>query len=429
MWLIYEVLLVIGLILYLPSALWRRRLPHRGWTMRLGWYPADVTKRLERPGAIWIHAVSVGEVMAVPPLIQRFVTEYPERPLVVSTMTPSGFAVASKVLGDQAVIIYGPLDLRWVVRRALQVIRPRVLLLVESELWPVWIHLSTTQRIPVVVINGRVSARAYRRYLWVKPWLKGMLESVDQFLMQSDQDAQRLIAMGAPPDRVKVLGSLKWDASVALRPSEDAHHALAQRLRVDGEAPLIVAGSTHRGEELVLMEAFQALRRHHPSARLVIAPRHLERVGEVEALSRRGGLSVQRASQLGPSSRPWDVVIVDSLGQLPLYYGLATAVFVGGSLIPHGGQNPLEPASLGKPIMFGPFMDNFAEIASQLTAHQAATQLANEQELAKTLQDFLTNRTHAQAMGQRAKELTERFAGCTQRTFAALNPLLTAPPS
>jgi len=420
---VYELLLLIGLSLYLPRALWRKRLPHRGWMMRLGRYPTAVHKQLGSRRTIWVHAVSVGEIMAVQPLVHELLAFATDTPLVLSTITPSGFQVASRWLGERGVTIYAPLDFRLTVRWSLEAIRPRMLLLVESELWPTLVHLTKHQQGSVAVVNGRISERAYRRYLWVRPWLKGVLESVDLFLMQTEEDARRLVAMGAPPSRVQVLGSLKWDASLISRPKPAELAALSARLGLGAGDALIVAGSTHRGEERALLEAFQGLRAQLDHVRLIIAPRHLERVGEVEALSRQSGLSVRRVSQTASASS-WDVAIVDTLGQLPAHYGLATVVFVGGSLIPHGGQNPLEPASLGKPIIFGPSMENFAEIARQLLAHQAAYQLQDRSELTSILQGFLVDQARREAMGQRAQALVERLSGTSTRTLEALKEFL-----
>lgn len=428
MWLLYDILLIIGLLGYLPKALWRKRLPHRGWMMRLGRYPATVHQRLNGRRAIWVHAVSVGEVLAVQPLIQRFLTDYPDTPLVLSTITPAGFEVASRLLGDRGVTIYSPLDFRLTVRRTLQVIQPRILLLVESELWPNLIRLLKQRHIPVVVVNGRVSERACRRYLWVRPWVKALLGSLEALLMQTEVDAERVIRMGAPAARVRVLGSLKWDASLLTRPTRQDLDAVAARLGVKVGDPLIVAGSTHRGEEEVVLQTFRTLRASHPSLRLLLAPRHLERVVEVEALIRQynfTSLRTSQASHLGD----WEVGLVDTMGQLALYYGLATVTFIGGSLIPHGGQNPLEPAGLGKPIVFGPFMHNFADIARQLLSHQAAQQLASGAELVSVLSRLLADGVEACAIGRHAQELIERSGGSTQRTLDALKALLTPSPS
>jgi len=431
MWLLYEFLLSIAFLLYLPRAIWRRRLPHRGWSMRLGRYPASIRQALEGRSAIWVHAVSVGEVLAARPLLEGLSKARAREALVVSTVTPSGFQLASTHQHCASTEIYFPLDLRICVTRALEAIRPRVLLLMESELWPVMISTAKARGVSIAVINGRISPRAFRRYQWVKPWLQHMMSQVDLFLMQTQQDAERVITLGAPRDRIRVIGSLKWDASVGTRPSPDAIRSQAARIGLNGQDPVLVAGSTHRGEEELLLRAFKNLRRTYPHARCILAPRHLERLGELEFLSCGAGFVSQKLSQ-GPEGRsppgadpgPWDVGLVDTFGQLPLYYGMASVVFVGGSLIPHGGQNPLEPASLGKPVVFGPSMHNFAEIAQQLLAHRAARQLKAASELPATLQDLLGNRPSAEAMGRRAQDVVEQSRGTTQRTLEALQPLL-----
>ena len=418
---LYELLYVIGLLVYVPRGIWRMRLPHRGWRMRLGRYDPEVRRRLEGRRSIWIHAVSVGETLAAQPLIHGLGQAYPRHPLVLSAVTPSGFSVAAKGLDAKGVPIYFPLDLRGCVRRALDAIRPRILLLMESELWPTVIRLTKARGIPIAVVNGRISPRAFRRYRRVPRWSAGTLRDVDLFLMQSQEDADRITQLGAPSQAVRVVGNLKWEASSGTRPSPDALRSTAARLGLNGQEPLIVAGSTHRGEEDALLEAFQALRTSHSTLRLIIAPRHLERLDEIEALIRERGFTSARCSQ-APSGA-WEVGLVDTFGHLPTYYGLAHVVFVGGSLIPHGGQNPLEPASLGKPVLFGPSMHNFSTIVHQLLSRRAARQLSGRTELTPALQEFLSNGRAAHTMGHRAQELVEASRGTTRRILEALLPL------
>jgi len=313
--------------------------------MRLGCYPASVTDRLAGRRAIWVHAVSVGEVQAAGPLLQLLAQAYPQDPLVLSSITPGGFELASRQLDGRVIPVYFPLDLRCSVDRALETLRPRILLLMESELWPTVIRLTKARGVPVAVVNGRLSARAFARYHWVRPVVGAMLNRVDLFLMQSQADANRLLELGVRPERVQVAGNLKWDASLKVRPEPEAIRGLAGRLRLTGQT-VLVAGSTHRGEEGVILDAYRLLRGAQQDLRLILAPRHLERLEEVEALVRRAGWKPVRLSSGSPGG--WDVGLVDTFGQLPLYYGLATLVFVGGSLIPHGGQNPLEATGLGK---------------------------------------------------------------------------------
>lgn len=426
MWWLYELLVVIGLLCYIPRAIWRKRLPHRDWSMRLGRYPRPVVESLRGRRSLWVHAVSVGEVLAVQPLVRRLAQAYPENPLVLSTITPGGFAMASTQLATLVTPVYFPLDLRGCVTRALETFQPCLLLLTESELWPAVIHAAGSRHVPIVVMNGRISARAFKRYHLLQPWLARLLTRVDLFLMQSQMDADRMLQLGAPVDRVKVVGSLKWDASIGSRPSAEAIQATAAQAGINAQDRVLVAGSTHRGEEAALLHAFLALRGSYETLRLIVAPRHLERVAEVEGLIRQAGLKAVRLSQDANAGR-WEVGIIDAYGRLPHYYGLATIVFIGGSLIPHGGQNPLEATSLGKPVMFGPSMENFQAITHQLLAHHAARQLTGGEEVTALLHELLANPMETQAMGRRAQELTERFQGATQRTLDALAPLLDQP--
>ncbi len=424
MWWLYEALLLLSFLLYLPRAVARRRLPHRGWSMRLGRYPREVLDALRGRRALWIHAVSVGEVSAVRPLVNALIQRHPSEAPVLSTLTPGGYAMASQAIEGRGAAIYVPLDLRACVDRALNVLRPRVLLLMESELWPVLILRAHERGVPVIVVNGRISERAFRRYQAVKPWMAGTLHRVERFLVQGEGDAERLRQMGALSGRIQVVGSLKWDASVGARPTPEMLQSAAARIGL-GPETVIVAGSTHRGEEAAIVEAFRALRSSNRDARLLIAPRHLERVEEIEQLVRRAGFIAARLSNAGPAQR-WEVGIVDSFGELSKLYGLATVVIIGGSFIPHGGQNPLEAASLGKPIVFGPSMHNFSEIAPPLVAHQAARQLSHSRELAAALQELVANRAKADQMGRRARELTEQSGGALARTLDALAPILTS---
>ncbi len=423
MWWLYELLILIGLLVYIPRAIWRRRLPHRGWSMRLGRYPRSVVESLRGRRSLWVHAVSVGEVLAVQPLLHRLAQAYPENQLVLSTITPGGFAIASTQLATLVTPVYFPLDLRPCVRRALDTFQPRILLLMESELWPAVIHATSSRHMPIVVMNGRISSRAFKRYHLMQPWLGRLLKRVDLFLMQSQMDVDRILQLGAPTDRVKVVGSLKWDASIGSRPSAEAIQATAAQVGLGAYDRVLVAGSTHRGEEAEVLRAFLALRGSYETLRLMLAPRHLERVAEVESLVRQAGLKAVRLSH-GANAGRWEVGIVDTYGRLPYYYGLATIVFIGGSLIPHGGQNPLEATSLGKPVVFGSSMENFQSIAHQLLAHHAARQLTSGEEATALFNELLANPTETQAMGRRAQEVTERFQGATQRTLDALKPLL-----
>ena len=423
MWWLYDLAIAFGFLCYLPRALWRRRLPHPGWSMRLGHYPRHVSERLRGRTAVWIHAVSVGEVMAARPLFSELTRACPQNPLVVSTITPGGFEVAANLLGDCGVPIYGPLDLQWCLTKAFEALQPRLLLLMESELWPGMIHLAHARGVPIIVINGRMSPRAFRRHRRVRPWIAGTLRRVTLFLVQSQADAERLLQLGVLRESVQVTGSLKWDAGLSVQPCSETIRETAARLGLNGRQTVIIAGSTHRGEETIILQAFRALRASCEDARLIIAPRHLERLDEVEQEVCRAGFKVARCSNVPPSA-PWEVGLIDRFGELPRYYGLATVVFIGGSLIPHGGQNPLEAASLGKPIVFGPSMHNFSEITQQLLEHQAAWQVSRPGDLIPALQALIADPAGRDRMGSRAQDTIARCQGATQRTLELLRPLL-----
>ena len=421
MWFLYELLYLIGFLVYAPRALWRRRLPHDGWTMRLGRYPARVVEAVQGHHPVWVHAVSVGEVLAARPLLRALAQARPDEPVVLSTITPAGFTVASQQ-GPHVIPVYFPLDLSGCARRALDTLHPACLLLIESELWPNALRIAASRGVPIAIVNGRLSPRAFARYRFMRPLLRGLFGQVGMFLMQSQADADRVLALGVPAERVRVTGSLKWDASLSIRPEPQTVRELAVRLGLGEHDMVIVGGSTHRGEEQPLLEAFQRLRASHPFLRLILAPRHMERLAEVGELARRSGARAACTSSL-PGAGAWDVALVDSFGQLPLYYALASVVVIGGSFIPHGGQNPLEATSVGKPVVFGPSMHNFETIAHQLLAHHAARQAAGPRELAALLAELVEHPEDAREMGRRAQELTERFQGATQRTIEALRPL------
>jgi 3-deoxy-D-manno-octulosonic-acid transferase len=396
--------------------------------MRLGRYPQAMRRKLSGRRPVWVHAVSVGEVLAARPLIEAISRRLPEEPPVISSITPGGFDLARKRAGERGVAFYWPFDLRGPVRSAFDCVSPRLLLLMESELWPTAIAEASRRQVPVAIVNGRISKRAFDRYRRVPGLMRGMLSRVALCAMQSQADAQRARELGAAPQRVQVCGSLKWDASIESRPDSSAVQDAANRLGLSGAAPVLMAGSTHRAEEPILIDAARRLLATHPSLRLIVAPRHLERVSEVEVRLQRAGFSTMRWSQAA-GQRPWQALIVDAFGCLPLFYALSDVAFIGGSLIAHGGQNPLEAASLGKPTVFGPSMHNFQEIADALVSASACRQLRSATELLPALESLLADSHLAKDTGQRARALTEQSKGAVARTLQALEPLLLNCPS
>jgi 3-deoxy-D-manno-octulosonic-acid transferase len=416
----YSVLLGVAFVLALPFYLWKQRRTGkyaRSFRERMGRLPASI-----KPGArpsVWVHAVSVGEVLTARPLLRALRARFPDRPLFLSVTTTTGHALAEKDAGGADGVFFAPFD--WVdpVRRALRATDPALLVLVETELWPNLIHEARGHGARVAVVNGRISDRAYARYLWVRALLHNVLREVDVFLMQGPGYAERIRVMGAPPDRVRVMGSLKFDAV----PDPQPPPALARV--VGGGFPLIVAGSTVAGEEELVLAALREVRSRVPEARLLIAPRHPERFEEAARLVAAAGFALERRSLLADGRAfTADVLVLDTLGELASVYALATAVFVGGSLVPSGGHNVVEAAVAGKAVVVGPHMENFREIAEAFRAEDALVQVPSAAELGPALLRLLTDAERRREVGERARALVERHRGSVARTVEALAGLV-----
>jgi 3-deoxy-D-manno-octulosonic-acid transferase len=338
----------------------------------------------------------------------------------VSTVTATGRDVARRSLPQAAGIVYFPIDLGIVVDRALALVRPRLILLTETEIWPNFLRGCAEASIPVAVINGRISPRSFRRYRVIRPFFRRVLEGIDLFCMQTDSDAERILALGAPPDRVHVVGNLKFDAL----PPADAgalDGRWREELRIEAGRPVVVAGSTHPGEDEALLRAFIRLRREFPGLLLILAPRHPDRVEAVEAVIAANSLAGTRRTRLAEApDAPQDVVLLDTVGELSMVYAVASAVFIGGSLIPGGGHNLLEPAALGRPILFGPHMENFAEAAALFLERGAAVQIPGPEDLAPEIARFLRDPSARSRTGKAALECLAAQRGACERTISLL---------
>ncbi len=369
----------------------------------------------------WIHAVSVGEVAAATPLVQALSRRWPDLHPVVTTVTPTGAQVVRDQLEPAVTHRYFPLDFPGAVARTLAAVRPTFFIALETEIWPNFLRGLQARGIPAMIANGRISDRSFRRYRLVRPFMRRILAGIAVFSMQSAEDARRIIALGAPPERVVVTGNLKSDAV----PNEPGAVELWRRLMgLTGGEPVWIAGSTHRGEEEILLEAFLHLRRRHPALVLVLAPRHPERVPEVERLIRTRGLTSVRRTDL-PSARDTNAVIVlDTVGELAQLYQLSEVVFVGGSLIPLGGHNMLEPALRRKPVVFGPHTANFREGAELLVKAGAALVVRDDQELEAALDRLLCDPGLRASMGEAAFEAVAGRQGAVRETLELIERFL-----
>ena len=419
--LLYNLGLFVAFVLALPYFAYRRFVRGRayaGWRPRSGRLPRTLNPAAAR--TIWIHAVSVGEVLAARPLLAKLKARFPQHPVLVSTTTVAGQELARRSLSGADGIFYAPFDWPPAVRRTLDVVNPALLVLMETELWPNLIAQAHRRGARIAVANGRISPRSFPRYRRVRPFLAPMLPQVDLFLMQAETHAERARAIGAPPERVRVAGNLKYDGLGDGRPRPE----LAALLRAD-EHPLWVVGSTVDGEEEHVLAAFRRVREEYPEARLVIAPRHPERFDAVPAIVASAGFTCARRTALDRDG--WctgEVLVLDTIGELASLYALADVVFVGGSLVAKGGHNVLEAAVAGKAVVVGPHMENFQEIACDFLAQDALVQIPSSAELPDAIVGLLRNDARREAIGQRARSIIERNQGAVDETIAALAGLL-----
>jgi 3-deoxy-D-manno-octulosonic-acid transferase len=394
---------------------------------RLGFLP--ITFNIDGEESIWIHAVSVGEALTARAIAADLKARYPRLRLFVSTTTIAGQQVARRSLTEADAIFYFPFDWTFIVKRTLNLVKPRLFVMMETEIWPNLLRMCRRRGVKTVVINGRISPRSYPRYRLARPFFRHVLADVDRFCMQSDESARRLLDLGADPSRVTVTGSLKFD-SLEL-PQATSHGKPRERVlrffRLSPNRIVIVAGSTMRGEEAALLRAFARIKTMLPGALLILAPRAPERFGEVERLARDEGFAVARRSALPIDAEPRaDVVVLDSIGELAQLYQLATAVFVGGSLVDHGGHNILEPAIFGKPIVFGPHMQNFKEIGDTFRQHEAAIEVRSDRELGDVLLMLVSDPVRRASLGAAARALVEANRGAKTKKLDIIAELLPA---
>ena len=416
--------MVLGLAMlaYLPVFLVRR--------LRGSGYERSLAQRFGRYGGelpaeprCWIHAVSVGEAATAVPLVEAIERRWPELAVVMTTVTPTGARMVADRLNGKVTHRYFPLDLPGPVRRALAAVKPRFFIGMETELWPNFLRALERRGVPAMIANGRISDRSFRRYHRVRFLTSRMLRDISVFAMQSQEDARRIIALGALPERVVVTGNLKTD----LAPPEAGGEAVWQRLLGLGEGELVwIAGSTHRGEEAAVLDAFKRLRVRFPTLALLLAPRHPERVAEVERLAADAGLSTVRRSELPRDRARHAVVILDTVGELAQIYRVATVVFVGGSLVPTGGHNMLEPALLRKPVLFGPHTSNFRESAELLLGAGGAVLVADQSQLEARIAELLADPDLRRGMGEAALQAIVSRQGAVKQTIELVERYLVA---
>jgi 3-deoxy-D-manno-octulosonic-acid transferase len=426
MYLLYSALLAIGLLLAIPYWLWemlRHGKYRTGFSARLGTVPDHLRGSAARP-TIWIHAVSVGEVLAISPLVEELQQAFPQFRVLVSTTTDAGQTLARARFSEQNVF-YFPLDFGFAVRPYLRALRPHLVILAETEFWPNFLRLAHQGGAQVAVVNARISDRSLPGYRRFRRLLPKVLRHVDLFLAQTPEDATRLRDIGAQPDRIQVSGNLKFDVTVPPPPPIVA--ALRAAFRSAGAGPIIVCGSTVEGEEPLLLEVFQEILRAYAGAVMILAPRHPERFVQAARLLDQLGMRYWRRSGWNGESMAGGVLLVDSIGELASLYVLGDIAFVGGSLVPRGGHNIIEPAQYGVPIIVGNHFENFRDIV-ELFESRDAVRIARPAEFRSVLLFLLANEAARRALGLRAEETLKTQAGATERTLEALKTLMKAAP-
>ena len=425
MYRLYSLLLFIVFALYAPwyyirTRFFRRDQVHFRERLALG-FPSEEGGA---PG-IWIHAVSVGEVLSLQNFIRELKRRHPEWKIFLSTLTNAGFRVAREKVRDVDRVFFVPLDFRGPVRRVLKALRPRVLVLAESEFWPNLLREAARSGCRVLVVNGRISQTSFKRYAELKPVARRILGPVSRFLVQTDLDRERLVDLGIPSGAIEIAGNLK--AEVRLPDlSLNELQTLRYGIGLTEDRPVLVAGSTRKGEEERLLHAFAASRRERPDQLLILAPRQLERADEVAKMARDLGLRTVKRTELTAGAAPdhWAVLVLDTIGELAPFYALAAAAFVGGSLVPWGGHNILEPAYYGKPIFFGPHMKNFAALADAFLKAQAARVVKTDGDLAAMFRE--AGEGKLAAMGKRARLVLDSLAGATDRAVESVEKMIAA---
>ncbi|MEC4675107.1 MAG: 3-deoxy-D-manno-octulosonic acid transferase, partial [Nitrospirota bacterium] len=396
----------------------------RGLWQRLGVRLADPAP----PGkpVIWLHAVSLGEVTAAVPLVRAIHERYPQVVIMVSTITETGREVVEQRLGDVARHFYFPLDWSWVVRRVVRQLRPAAFIVVETELWPNLLKCLWKHGVPTILVNGRISSRSFGRYLLIRSFMAQILSMLSLCLVQSDRDRERLLELGASSEQVRRTGNMKFD-HISLMKDHRLEDTLSARMRMKEEEDWIIAGSTHSEEENILLRGFQELSLIFPHLCLLLAPRHIERADRLEQTVLDLGLKVVRRTLLekgGEALQGPRVVILDTRGELADVYALATLTFVGGTFVPVGGHNLLEPARWGKPVFFGPHTDHCQEIATRLIEAGGGIQAKNEIELLALLKRGLEDREWREGMGRIARQVVEMNQGVVQQNLELMSGLI-----
>ncbi len=398
-----------------------------GLNQRLG----IMTERLSSKPGIWVHGASVGEVITAKSIIERIDEEFPEWETFISATTNTGFLVAERNFLNKNVF-YFPLDLSWVTKKVILKKRPSFIILIELEIWPNFLISAFKKNIPVIIVNGRISNRSLKAYRAIsrisKDFRNSLINEMNVFCARTELDAQRFRDLGIPGKQIFVTGTMKYD-NIPTHIDENSKNELANLFHIKDNDLVLIGGSTHEGEEEILLRVFERLSKTYSNLRLIIAPRHIERTRDVSRLIEKAGFTPLLKTEIEETDYKWrntnkEVILIDTVGDLGKIYSLSSFVFVGKSLVPFGGQNMMEPAGLGKPVFFGPHVFNFKEEVDLLLRNEAARMVETEDELWGSIEFFIKNPEAAKEMGLRAQEVVNGKRGATERNMEIIRKIL-----
>ncbi len=394
-----------------------------GLSQRFGKLPKSL---ISDGKSVWVHAVSVGEVAAAIPFIDELSKTFPDYKILLSTVTATGNQFAKKIKNIDGLFFF-PFDYSFAVKKALKHINPNIFITFETEIWPNFLKYAQDKKIPCILVNGRISPDSFRRYKKVKFFFKHILKNFSAFCMQTEQDRTRIMELGAEKNKVSITGNTKFDALVSKEENADVKNKFTKLFGIGKNDKVIIAGSTHKGEEEKVLDAFECICQKVSNILLILAPRHPERFLEVTKLLKDKNINYILRSKSNKTKRQkQNVIILDTIGELSKVYTIANVVFIGGSLVPTGGHNAIEPASLGKPVVFGPYMHNFTESANLLLESKGAIQIADEAGLAACLLKLILDSEYAEQIGKIAKEIVQKKKGASKRNLEIISRFLNS---
>jgi 3-deoxy-D-manno-octulosonic-acid transferase len=428
MYFIYNILLSITSILLSPLilfALLREEKYRMGLSQKLGFLPPHLLLKLSGSRPVWIHAVSVGEVTSTIPLIQEIKKRYPSQKIILSTVTVTGNYTATIRVREVDAVIYFPLDYPFIVKKVIRQIKPKLFIILETELWPNILRELKRNNIPSVVVSGRISNRSYHKYRWGRFFFTKVLDNIHLFCMQTEVDSKRIINIGADKDRVTTVGNLKFDQCVPTITTEEKENLYNMLSLKEGQT-IFIAGSTHKGEENIVLEVFKNLKKTYEDLILILAPRHPERFDEVaDLISHQKLRSIKKTKiKVAQKSNHHDIILLDTIGELSKLYSIGTIIFVGGSLVSTGGHNVLEPVAYKKAVIFGPHMDNFSEISRCLRESGGGFQVNNQEEFLSQTEMLLQNDVDRDKLGEKAFEVIAHNQGAINKSMEVIERFL-----